>query len=1109
MSLIFGYHPIVEDLKVAFGRGTFDRAVVVGETITTLAADVREVRTIDESVLPVGVYWFMGLESPLLLQVGTGARPSSASEADFDSAKALPDHALVDAYSWAEQLWDLARPVPVPLFSRDDNVLTIPDGHDVEVRDRRFLGAGWSYQIRGDGGPTWVPETRLKAVDVSAEPADWVVGDRSPVTRFGATLTRAKLRGMFADTLYSFNATRTTFRPYQFKPVLKLLQTGSARLLIADEVGLGKTIEAGLIWTELEARHEADRVLIVCPSVLVSKWQTEMDERFDFPVTVLDRAGLNDFLARFREGRLQKRFSYVCSLETLRSWKGLEELDDELSPPEFDLVIVDEAHQMRNTGTKSYHLGERLSSWSYNGNVVFLSATPINLHQEDLLHLLGLLEPADFESIVDLDIRIQPNAILNRVGAMLTDRTSTAADYLRVLDRLELELLGDSIRSRAEYSELLSVLERAPLSPNDIVRARKWLAELSPLGSTITRTRKAEVDEKQTVRDASRIPIVWTEAESHFYAEYLRWCRARADVSGTPVGFSMQMPIRLASTSVHVAAREVLAGRPDDGGDEDVPTSRLVEPHKELKDAARALTSHPDSKVDVLRAELHRLHTQEKQALLFTWSRATLAELHTLFQEEFRVAVLHGGVKKDERRKVMADFRAGAYEFVFANKVASEGLDFEFCSAVINFDLPWNPMEIEQRIGRIDRIGQKEEKILVLNFVNEEAIDSQMMARVLDRIGIFESSIGALEPIIGTNLRLLQEAMDFTLSDAEREAKAQQFLVAIETQKAGLEDLADASTGLLIANDVPVAGLGEELKRTGRYVGAPELAFLLEDWAITAGGAGVRWLDSSRAIEFRGNAAMAESVAALARTGRRTRAETEDLVYALRQEGTTFLALDPERAQETGATILAATSPLVMAAVDMPGHRQARFASLRIPKTDEAEPGRYLVVVTHAIGASRGGDELWGAAVDDGGRIVGEAPANALLAALAAGRMQEGEDDLPLDLQRLARRTTDSLLKRQQDEQVRRDTHDAALIESRKRVLAEQHERRLAGIQRRLDTLLRNERGQNILRMNQGQRRRADEHFTALLAELDASAGATIRLEHLAVCWVEVTDESL
>jgi superfamily II DNA or RNA helicase len=1104
----FGYHPVVDDLSYVLKRSNFDRAVVIGEPITTLIVDVPSVRVAGESTLPEGLYWFVGIDSPLILQVGNGARPGGAEQLEL-AVGALPDHPLVDAYSWGEQLWSESKPVPAPKFARDDIALTVPEGRDIEVRDRRFLGHGWSYQVRGDGALNWVPESKLTLAQISAEPADWVIGERSPVARFGATLTRAKLSGMFADTLYSFKATRTTFRPYQFKPVLKLLQTGSARLLIADEVGLGKTIEAGLIWTELEARHEADRVLVVCPSTLVNKWQYEMEERFDLTLTVLDRKGLDAFLERFRAGHLPRRFSFVCSLETLRTWRGLDELDDEQSPPEFDLVIVDEAHQMRNTGTKSHHLGERLSSWSIDGNVVFLTATPINIRQEDLLHLLGLLEPADYQAIEDLELRIQPNAVLNAVGARLTDRTSTIDDYRTVLSRLDREVLGRSITSRAEYTELVDVLERAPLSANDIVRARRWLAELSPLGSTVTRTRKAEVDEKRPVRDASAVPIVWTDAESHFYREYMLWCQARAAVSGTPVGFSMQMPIRLASTSVHVAAREVLSGLPDEGGDDDVPTSRLVAPHPELLQAAHALASVADSKVDVLKATLSDLRGQQKQALVFTWSRATLTELETLFRETFRVAVLHGGVKKEDRRQIMADFRAGNYDFVFANKVASEGLDFEFCSAVINFDLPWNPMEIEQRIGRIDRIGQREDKILVLNFVNEEAIDSKMMAKVLDRIGIFEASIGALEPIIGANMRLIQEAMDFSLTDAERDEKFQQFEVAIATQKAGLEDLAEASTGLLIANDVPVAGLGEELTRTGRYVGAPELAYLLDDWAKTLKADGIRWHDHRRSIEFRGNAAMADGVASLAQTGRRTRNEVEALASSLRQELSVYFALDPERAQESGSAILTSTNPLVVAAVGVPGHRLARFATARIPRTDDVASGRYLAVVTHAKNASRGGDELWGMAVDDTGRLVGEEPANALLAALAAGRIEEWQSQLPSGLPRLARRATDALLRRQQEEQERRDQQDLILAESRRRVLTEQHERRVAGIQRRLQTLTDNDRSERVVRMNRGQQRRADERFAALMAEVEGGIGVVIRLEHLAACWVEVTDEHL
>src|SRR5262249_55761738 len=155
------------------------------------------------------------------------------------------------------------------------------------------------------------------------------------VDRFAATLTRAKLRERLTDTIYSFRATRTIFRAYQFRPVIRLLQTGALRLLIADEVGLGKTIEAGLVWTELDARNQADRVLVVCPSMLVSKWRAEMQERFDHDLVSLDRAQLDELLERVAEDRMPTRYAAVCSLERLRVWNGLEELA-ELSP-RFDL----------------------------------------------------------------------------------------------------------------------------------------------------------------------------------------------------------------------------------------------------------------------------------------------------------------------------------------------------------------------------------------------------------------------------------------------------------------------------------------------------------------------------------------------------------------------------------------------------------------------------------------------------------------------------------------------------------------------------------------------------------------------------------------------------
>lgn len=1102
----FGYHPLADDLAQALDRGEFDRAIVVDEPVSRLYDAVGEVRIAAEGApgLPAGVYWFDGIASPLVMQVAIGPRGTS-SELELETWDDTSNHPLADAFGWAEHLWNLGQPVPSPRFAVGSRAMKMPGGEDVEVRERTFDG-GWSYRVRGDGGLATVLEGKLEEIDVFDDPADWVLGTISSAARFGATLTRTKLRGRFADTVYSFRATRTVFRPYQFKPVLKLLQTGQARILIADEVGLGKTIEAGLIWTELEARHEADRVLVVCPSALVDKWRDEMQERFNYDLLHLDTDELRRYLEQHREGRVPKRKAYVVSLETLRTWKGLEELEE--NPPEFDLVIVDEAHSMRNSDTKSYRLGAQLSEWTTGSNMVFLTATPINLRETDLLHLLGLLEPSDFDTIEDLEARLEPNAVLNAVGKRLTDQNATSQDFTRILAGLGGLVFERAITLRPEFGELGEILSRAPLAPRDIATARRLIGELNALSTTVTRTRRAEVDEKKAVRDAEPgIEVIWSPAESTFYAEYLQWCQHRADLANTPMYFSMQMPIRLASTSVHIAARDVLRrGGADfwEGDTSGAPTN-WVQPHPELLAAARQVLEVPDTKVEKLGEVLAELHALGAQALLFTWSKETLRNLQASFADRYRIAVLNGDVRRETRRRVMKDFRAGGYDFVFANRVASEGLDFEFCSAVINYDLPWNPMEIEQRIGRIDRIGQMSDKILIRNFYNNEAIDARIMFKVLQRIEIFERSIGDLEPIIGQHMDVLRAAMDFNLTPAQQEAKAQQFLTAIEAQRAGLKEVADSAAGLIISNDVDVAGLQEELIATGRYLGQSELAHLLDDWSQTDGGGRVTWQPDGRSVAVTGNPAMAARVTELAQLGRRTSSEIGSLVVDLKNSAPIYLSLDQELSRTSELDLLAATHPLVMAAVEVPGHRHARFASIRIGHAEGVPPGLYVVVLAHAEHASRGGDEIWGAAVGTDGVSLGEAPADALLAGLARGGLEDSTFSEVEGIARLASRAKRDIERRHREVQDRRDVEEGALTEARRAVLADQHQRRLGGIQKRMRTLLDRDRGHRVLRMVDGQRRRQQERYERLLAELDARKPPAISVRYLAACILEVT----
>jgi SNF2 family DNA or RNA helicase len=186
-------------------------------------------------------------------------------------------------------------------------------------------------------------------------------------------------------------------------------------------------------------------------------------------VAELDSNGLRDFLQRHRQNRLPRRQAYICSLERLRTWDGLDEVSD--LPPTFDLIIVDEAHSMRNHDTKSYALGTRLAEWA--DSLVFLTATPINLRQEDLLNLLELLAPEDYGDIGDLQLRLEPNRVINAVTARLVERGANGRQLLAKLDELQTTTLGEPLMRRPDFALLTEVLSKDDLTPRDIVDAKR------------------------------------------------------------------------------------------------------------------------------------------------------------------------------------------------------------------------------------------------------------------------------------------------------------------------------------------------------------------------------------------------------------------------------------------------------------------------------------------------------------------------------------------------------------------------------------------------------------------------------------------------------------
>jgi SNF2 family DNA or RNA helicase len=275
-----------------------------------------------------------------------------------------------------------------------------PSGKEVRLkseRDRlgvimgipRLLAGEFWYRVNFGGGIIENhPESNLEVYDGERNINDLLIngvyGNRETLSKL---ITFTKIRSPLRKNIYSFKASRTEFHEYQFKPVLKFIDSQDHRLLIADEVGLGKTIEAGYILQEQKARYDMERVLIICPAALVEKWRQELAAKFNEEFDILRTSDIREFLNKIAERGEATKLRGICSLQTLRG-RGILE-DWEAASPPLDMVIIDEGHHMRNPGTLNHRLGLALSETA--DSMLMLTATPVHLGNQDLFFLLRIL----------------------------------------------------------------------------------------------------------------------------------------------------------------------------------------------------------------------------------------------------------------------------------------------------------------------------------------------------------------------------------------------------------------------------------------------------------------------------------------------------------------------------------------------------------------------------------------------------------------------------------------------------------------------------------------------------------------------------------------------
>src|SRR5436309_482861 len=279
------------------------------------------------------------------------------------------------------------------------------------VREPRWDGQveSWNYLVQFGAQLRAVPEESLEAVTIVQSPWESLEqGNLSGKTHFVFTLTYERLKSPPARIAHSFATARTQFYPHQFKPLLKFLDNPGKSILIADDVGLGKTIEAAYILRELDAHQAIERVLIVVPARLRSKWEKELRQRFGEQFKVVKGADLIEQANRIAKGRDLEEFRWIASFESTRSEEVRNALDEVLLP--IDILIVDEAHRLRNPETLQHKVGSVLSR-SANA-IVFLTATPVQNKLEDLWNLLRLLSPEEFSEWPLFQEQIKGNRLI-------------------------------------------------------------------------------------------------------------------------------------------------------------------------------------------------------------------------------------------------------------------------------------------------------------------------------------------------------------------------------------------------------------------------------------------------------------------------------------------------------------------------------------------------------------------------------------------------------------------------------------------------------------------------------------------------------------------------
>ena len=570
---------------------------------------------------------------------------------------------------------------------------------------------------------------------------------------------------------------------FQLDPLVRAIDMARANLLIADDVGLGKTIEAGLVIQELLLRHRARSVFIVCPASLQEKWRVEMLEKFGLEFKIVNTDYVKD-LRRERGIHANPWTSFprlIASMDWMKTGEGLRLLREILPvhasyPRKFDILVVDEVHNVAPAGSGRYALESlrtrliKMLSPNFQHHL-FLTATPHNGYTESFTSLLELLDDQRFSKNILPDEKQLSRVMVRRLKTDLVDAEGNPLYPKRNLQALPIpytqeerrihRLLDEYCRSREETCR--GRARTGTRFVNGLLKKRLFSSPAA-FASTLERhyaTLTSGVAKEDVGPFEERILRKAIQKAEEDYADDAQVDRAQQE-------------------AVEVASRHSPS-----------LTDRERELIDEMRRWAQRESHRTDSKartiVDWIEGHLRPDgEWNDRRVILFTEYRTTHQWLYEILAARGygdRLAVLHGGMDQDEREKVKAAFqthpRDAEVRILLATDAASEGIDLQnYCNMLIHLEIPYNPNVMEQRNGRIDRHGQKAKEVLIWHPVDGgDDADAPVgghrddIIRSLRKLDAMREDMGSVNPVIAPQMAGLIEGQIAELDTREAEAR--------------------------------------------------------------------------------------------------------------------------------------------------------------------------------------------------------------------------------------------------------------------------------------------------------------------------------------------------